>query len=164
MRRAPDRYRRRASSLWPLADPAEARSGRYRCLAEVRTDRGEQALSDPIGSILGERQVRGVGLADWDCRRSHAYVDHYKEEAGQATGPRPRTVTLERGRRAALLRYVGALICPAFVSESAALVRAEDLRSSLLSGFHLSRMTRPSRTRHSARRTAGDRVRLPTCI
>src|SRR6266516_2937402 len=84
VRRAPDRYRGRASSLWPLADPAEARSGQYRCLAEVRTGRGEQALFDPIGSILGERQVREVELADWECRRSHAYVDHYKEEVGQA--------------------------------------------------------------------------------
>ncbi len=97
MRRAPDRYRGRASSLWPLADPAEARSGRYRCLAEVRTDRGEQALFDPIGSILGERQVRGVGLADWECRRSHAYVDHYKEEAGQAG--RPRSADCDSGSR-----------------------------------------------------------------
>src|SRR5712692_4070011 len=88
MRRAPDRCRERASSLRPLAVPAEARSGRYRCLAEVRTDRGEQAPFDPTGSILGERQVREVGLADWECRRSHAYVDHYKEEAGQAGRPR----------------------------------------------------------------------------
>ena len=51
--------------MWLLADPAEARSGLYRCLAEVRTGRGEQAPFDPIGSILGERQVREVGLADW---------------------------------------------------------------------------------------------------
>src|SRR5437867_12040631 len=98
MRRAPDRYRRRASSLWPLADPAEARSGRYRCLAEIRTDRGEQAPFDPIGSILGERQVRGVGLADWECRRSHAYVDHYKRDSRTSRAPTSPDVTGERRR------------------------------------------------------------------
>src|SRR5712692_4065694 len=100
MRRAPDRYRGRASSLWLLADPAEARSGRYRCLAEVRTGRGEQAPFDPIGSILGERQVSEVGLADWECRRAHTYVDHYKEAAGQPDRSPPRTVAARRRRRA----------------------------------------------------------------
>jgi hypothetical protein len=134
MRRAPDRYRGRASSLWPLADPAEARSGRYRCLAEVRTDRGEQALFDPIGSILGERQVRGVGLADWECRRSHAYVDHYKEEAGQAgrpgsadgdSGPRSIREALAQGKLRCLsaLRFRRLCACPSSRSSVELLVR-----------------------------------------
>ena len=164
MRRAPDRYRGRASSLWPLADPAEARSGRYRCLAEVRTDRGEQALFDPIGSILGERQVREVGLADWECRRSHAYVDHYREEAGQAG--RPRSADCDRGSRSIRERLaIGKSHCLSAL-HFRKLCSCPRYRSSVspLSGFHLSRRTRPSRTLHSARRTAGDRVRLPTWI
>ena len=116
MRRAPDRCRGRASSVWQLANPAETRSGPSRCLAEVRTGRGEQAPFDPIGSILGERQVREVGLADWEFRRSHAYVDHYKKAAGQPGRRPPRTVAARRGRHARHCDTEGVLICPAFVS------------------------------------------------
>jgi len=58
MRRAPDRCRGRASSVRLLADPAEARSGLYRCLAEVRPGRGEQAPFDLIGQLARAEQER----------------------------------------------------------------------------------------------------------